>query len=200
MNYISDVITEMSRWFNMFNEKYFENKLPDAIITVQKAKSNNYGHFTLDKVWKSMDDESYEINIAAHSLQRNVEDIAGTILHECLHCYHKINDIKDFSGKIHNRKFKLAAEKLGFIVTQSKQCGWGHTEIDGDLKEFIINDIKPNAEIFKYARIVSVEKPKKEKKKIMFKYICPQCELECKAKENVLIKCSHCDVDMEMED
>lgn len=201
MNYIATITEEMFRWFDIFNSKYFEGKLDKPIITVQKAKSNNYGHFTLGRVWvNSEKDSQYEINIAAHSLKRSVDDIAGTVLHEMIHYYHKVNDIKDCSQNKHNKKFKSFAEKLGFVVEQSKSYGWGHTEIAGELKEFIHNELKPNSDMFTYSRIVPLQDAAtKVREKKSFKYTCPKCGLVVKAEADKNINCGDCNETLECE-
>lgn len=204
MSYIANVISEMERWFQIINEKKFNNELLPVVITVQKARANNYGHFTLGKIWKDKDgnDSYYEININAFSLHRNVIDIVGTIIHECLHEHNALNGIKDFSGQIHNKKFKIGAEKLGFRVEKSKQCGLAHTFVDPntELMDFIVNEIKPDGEIFKLARIPQEVSEPKPRKKNTFKYTCPNCGLVAKAKENANLTCNECDCELERED
>lgn len=204
MSYIANVISEMERWFEIINKEKFNNELLPVVITVQKARANNYGHFTLGKIWKDKDgnDSHYEINIAAHSLHRNVIDIVGTIFHEAIHEFNTMNDIRDCNGKIHNKKFKNKAEEFGFRLEKSKQCGWGHTFVDPDteLMNFIVDEIKPDGEIFKFARIIEGTTEPKPRKKTTFKYVCPQCDNTAKAKEDANLMCGDCDCQMERED
>lgn len=177
--------------------------MPQTIITIQKAKSNNYGHCTREKIWgsKNENEPCYEINIAAHSLHREVVDIVGTIYHEILHEYHNVNGIRGCNVNIHNKKFKTLAEQHGFRVEQSKQCGWGHTFVDQDtdLMEFINNEIQPNEDVFEYARIIETAKPKAIREKKTFKYMCPQCNFEAKAKADANLVCGNCEIEMEIK-
>lgn len=129
-------------------------------------------------------------------------DLAGTLLHECCHQYHNVKDIKGCNGKIHNKKFKALAEKVGFRVEKSKECGFGHTYVDPDteLMDFIVNEIKPNGEIFKYAREATDSSTLKPRKKNSFAYVCGSCGMKAKAKEGANLMCSDCEESMEMQE
>lgn len=199
MNYIPNVIIELERWYSLFNEKYFNNELLPVIITIQKTKPSNLGYITCGKVWKSLDGEEcyFEINLSAHILHNNVIDIAGVLLHEMVHEDNLIKEIKDCNNQVHNKKFKISAERVGLEIEHSKKYGFGHSTPGNELKEFIVSEINPNADIFKYARVENV-KPKAEK--IMFKYVCQNCETKAMAKRDVALVCGVCNNQMTMDE
>lgn len=72
----------------MINNKYYKGKLKEPVITIQKQRSNNLGHFTLNKIWRdkeSLEDDDkafYEININPVNLNRPVEEIIVTLNHD----------------------------------------------------------------------------------------------------------------------
>lgn len=213
MNIIGNTLDELYRAFDILNKEFYDNELPYPIITIQKGRANNLGWFTLGKVWKNSSNEeqqAYEINITANNLNREPIDIIGTLLHEMVHYYHALNDIKDATNNVHNKKFKNEAERVGFIVTKGSPNGWGYTECGEDLKDFILTEINPNAECFLYFRNNCVLKDKekgegdgtekKPRKKNTFKYTCPCCGLEIKAKSDVNVLCGDCNVSMEIEE
>ena len=206
INIIGNVINELYRCFEILNTDYFEGKLPAPMITIQKQRPNNLGHFTLGKVWKSQkeidNDEisKYEININPVNLNRPVEEIVHTLQHEMVHYINTVNGVKDCNGQIHNKKFKEAAEKVGLFCEKSKQYGWGFTHSTEEFKEYVSDKIKPNSEVFEYFRVPGIPKEKKPINKSTFKYICPECELVVKAKPDKHIKCADCDRLMEMEE
>lgn len=200
-NIIADSTNEMYRWFDILNEKYFNNSLSRPVITIQKTRKNNLGHFTLDKVWADVENEEgmfYEINIASQSLNRDINEIVGTLLHECVHFWNRVNDIKDCSGNIHNKKFKKKAEEVGLIVTKGKSVGWGYTTNSDELNEFITNTIKPNKEVFQY--YCSFPMKQKVANKISFKYVCPGCGMKVRAKSGYSIMCGTCQLELNMEE
>lgn len=172
------------------------------------------GHFTLGKVWKdkhlidSDDNDAientsfYEINLDPRYFSRDVIDIIGTLLHEMVHYYNKANGIKDCSGQNHNKKFKVAAENVDLIVEKGDSVGWGYTSVSDELRKFIENEIQPDSSVFDYfhSDVIEVDKPRKKRKKNIFKYTCPMCGMEVKGKRDSKIKCGDCEAELEMED
>lgn len=205
MNIIGKAIDELYRYFQILNEKYYDGKLSEPVITIQKEKSNNLGHFTLDKVWRNRNEvendelSRYEININPVNLNRPAEEIIGTLNHEMVHYANKASDIKDCNGQVHNKKFKELAERVGLICEKSKKYGWGFTTLSDEFRKYIEETIKPDAKVFEYFRNVEVKESKPREKKT-FKYICPECKLEVKAKKDKNIKCADCNVLLEIEE
>lgn len=206
MNVIGNAIDELYRYFEILNKDYYESKLPDPVITIQKARANNLGHFTLGKVWKKRDEENnddtakYEININPVNLNRPVEEIIGTVQHEMIHYANKISDINDCNGQIHNKKFKELAENVGLICEKTKKYGWGITSLSEPFKTYIEDRIEPKAEVFDYFRCEDKKRESKPREKKTFKYICPKCGMDVKAKLDAKVKCGKCDVFMVIEE
>lgn len=206
MNIIGVAIDELYRYFDILNKDYYDSKLPEPVITIQKARPNNLGHFTLGKVWKNKDDSEnedlakYEININPVNLNRPVEKIITTMQHEMVHYANKMNEIKDCNGNIHNKKFKSLAESVGLLVDKGKSVGWGYTSPSNEFIKYIQGKIKPNEEVFAYFRSCPPPKEKKAREKKSFKYTCPRCEMVAKAERDKHIQCGECKVDLVMED
>lgn len=216
MNIIGIALDELYRIFSVLNHNKFGDALPEPVITIQKTKGRTLGHFTLDKVWRNkqrveegkiaMDnsDEAayYEINIDPRWFcNRTAAEVVETLLHEMCHYYNKLSDIKDCNGNIHNKKFKSLAESVGLIVEKGQSVGYGYTSLSDELKEYIEETVKPNAQAFEYFRASLIEGGvKKPRKKTLFKYTCPDCGQIAKGKKDIVIKCGLCDIEMDMED
>lgn len=204
---IQNITDELYRIFNILNEEKFNNELPEPVITLQYTKGT-YGHFVPSKIWKNKDDDTtdeecayYEINInPSYFNVREPEDIVGTLLHEMVHYCNTVHNITDCSGKRHNKKFKILAEKIGLVVEETNY-GWSSTACSYGLKEFIENVVKPNKTIFGYFRY-TLEQPRKKKKrkKNTFRYTCPSCGMEMKGKANNKVLCGVCKQLLEMEE
>jgi len=130
---------ELTRIFNRFNNHFWNNELPEVIITFVPTK-NAHGHLTSEPVWVSdKADSKYELNISAYTISRSPEKICATLLHEQCHLYNLINEIKDTSdyGRYHNKNFKIAAEDHGLIVKKDGRYGWAKTTLTEDTKNYV---------------------------------------------------------------
>ena len=124
--------------FKVLNEVYFENMLPPVVITIMSSP-RTYGHFTTGKVWKAEEEHYNEINISAEHLDRNIENTMATLMHEMVHFYCQLENIKDTSnmGRYHNKNFKREAEARGLIITYSDHIGYSVTEPSAEFTEVI---------------------------------------------------------------
>lgn len=217
MNVVGMALDELYRIFDRLNEDKFDGSLDKPVITIQKAKGGVLGHFTVNKVWQNKNDNEgtdnfYEINVNPTYLDRPVNEIVGTILHEMVHYYNKVNGIKDCSGSRHNKKFKQTAEEVGFNVESDKTHGFAFTKLSDVLESYITESVKPNEEAFKYFRNEGIFKKKdnesddddgsgnNKKPKRNYKYICPECGQIVKGKHGIKVKCGECDIVMELEE
>ena len=95
----SSAAAQLERMYDDLNNAFFEGELlPDVIITL-KCTKGAYGHFTTGQVWRV--DESthkHEINISSATLDRPILQTAATLLHEMVHFYCHINNIRDTSN------------------------------------------------------------------------------------------------------
>jgi hypothetical protein len=198
---ISNTIIELEKAFDFFNKEFYEDKLIKPIILVQSAKKrNSLGTCSCGPIWENKDDKTknnYEITISAEFLNRTLDEILATLLHEMVHLYCSQNEIKDTSNNCvyHNKKFKEEAEKRGLIINHEKTIGWSVTK----LNEATIDLIKKcsiNDKVFDYYRN-SCLGPAKKLSKPMFKYSCPECGLKISHYKEVKLICGNCNVELE---
>lgn len=203
-NYIGIALDELYRIFELLNKKYYDNELPHPMITIQAAKKPQLvGWFTLDKMWNSdaeTENAKYEINIAAEGLKRDILDIVETLQHEMVHYCNKLSEIVDYHGKMHTKKFKNLAEKVGLICHKDSRLGYGLTERTPEFTEYIQKTIQPDENCFTYFRTFILKKQVAEKQKKLFKYKCPDCDTEAKAKKDVILICGNCNITLDMEE
>jgi hypothetical protein len=164
--HITDLLIELYRVFNLFNARFFESKLELPVIIVQSSrKRNTLGTCSVNKIWlrKATEDvpEKYEITISAEHLNRPIEDICATLLHEMIHLHNGLNNIQDTSNNFvyHNKKFKEQAEKRGLVIEHAKTIGWSVTTLQPATKEFI-KSLNINEKVFEYYRKGAVILPK----------------------------------------
>ena len=187
------VASYLDKIFNLLNEAYFENALSKPVITIQRTP-RLYGHVSCAKVWTSDEEQRHELNIGAGTLNRNIEDVVATMLHEMVHLWNMQNNIQDCSrgGTYHNKKFKLEAEKRDLQIDYHQTYGWTITTPTDNLVEWCIendlSEIRVTRHEGKHAFITTTG----TKTSSTRKYICPICGLSVRATKTVSIICGNC--------
>lgn len=202
----SRVTGYLEKLYRELNHDKFNGELEEPVITIQSTP-RCYGHVTVGKVWKIDGQEEqfrYELNIGAGTLDRPIENVVSTLLHEMVHIYHLQNDIQDCSrgGTYHNKKFKEKAESVGLIIDYDKKIGWSITSPSEELIEYIISkdwqDIRINRN--EYCGLAGTGKTGKgtssgdteKKASSTRKYICPCCGASVRATRTLSIVCGEC--------
>ena len=111
-----------------------------STITIQSTP-RAYGHVTVSKAWhKSNGEQRHELNLDAGTLDRPIEDVTATLLHEMVHLYHLQTGVQDCSrgGTYHNKKFKATAEACDLRIEYDPRIGWSITFPTEVLIDFII--------------------------------------------------------------
>lgn len=185
----------MMKLFNWFNESFFENALSKVVITFESGyKKGAYGWIYTKPTWVQGDKDRYNINISSDCLDRPLERIAGTLLHEMVHLYNIENNIKDTSraGIYHNKRFKQSAEEHGLEVFEEDKIGYGRTQIRPDLVPEVLAAWEVKAIKIMQKRPEEVEsKPAKESSTI--KLVCPCCGQRCRVtSKEYSIMCGSC--------
>ena len=129
----------LEKMYRQLNKDFFNNELEEVLITIQSTR-NAYGHVTTRRIWNSKNGLSrYELNIGAGTLDRPIENVVSTMLHEMVHIYHLMNDIQDTSrgNTYHNKKFKAKAESVGLIIDYDQRIGYSITSPSDSLILYI---------------------------------------------------------------
>lgn len=196
----------LEKIFRALNAHYFDNQLEEPIITIQSTP-RAYGHVTVGKTWIRGQENRHELNIGAGTLNRDIENVVATMLHECVHLWNMQEGIQDTSrgGAYHNKRFKAAAEQRDLLISYDRQIGWSITEPTEALIELIIEqgwtDIHMNRNEGLMIRGggtpsggadgTSTKRPSSTRK-----YICPCCGNSVRATKSVNIGCLDCGVQM----
>lgn len=204
--------------YEVLNNVYFDGDLPPVVISIMSSPRTN-GHFTLGKVWRAERDHLNEINVSAEHLDRPIENICATLLHEMVHYHSHINKIAVVSqnGRYHNKRFKEEAEKRGLIISYAKYIGYSVTEPSKEFIEVIKSyhiekpiDINRDGEKYiglsgmggmngiegKDGTEGGIELPKKPKCSTR-KYQCPCCGNSFRATKDINVLCLDCNIQYE---
>lgn len=189
--------------FIILNKVYFDCCLPAVVITIQSSPKA-HGYITTQKVWQDKENSYYEINIGAESLNRPVENIIATLLHEMVHLYCMENNISDTSknGKYHNKRFKVEAEKRDLEISYGQYIGYSVTAPSDKFVQ-ILKENNLLGEIIHY-RNAKIELTNGgsgigakgidgiKRKSSTRKYVCPICGISVRATRDVAIGCLDC--------
>lgn len=203
---IQRAIQFLNKVFKGVNETYFNNELEMPVITIQSSVGA-YGHITVDKVWQTDGISRYELNIGAETLNIPIENVVTTMIHECVHLYCLMNNIKDTSnnGVYHNKRFKKIAEEMGHIqITKHEKYGFTISEPTEETIRFCLDygfdDIKISRKSPYYTvgttttttTPTSTNTPKVRKPSSTRKYICPCCGNSFRATKQINVLCMDC--------
>lgn len=185
----------LSRLYDYCNAKLFDGELVKPVITVQQdAKNKTNGWWSVNKVWKenAEDEGEHELNMTAQQLNRPINEIAATLIHEMCHQYAQANNLQDTSraGNYHNKLFKQIAEKHGLHVECVATIGWSHTTLTDETAAIIAEFVKDNPDSVIYR--MPVFKGQSVKTSSTRKYICPVCGQSVRATKAVNIMCADC--------
>lgn len=201
--------------FDVLNRVYFDGELPSVVITIMSSPKS-YGHFTISPVWKLEEARLNEINISAEHLDRDIESVMATLMHEMCHYYCQINGIQDTSkaGRYHNKNFKREAELRGLSISYHKYIGYSITEPTPEFIQVIKDngiekpiDINRDGEIWFGGLgiglggsgtdgtngLIGVDGKPKKKKGSTRKYICSGgCGCSFRATKDLNVMCLDC--------
>lgn len=196
----------LEKIFRAVNAKYFSGQLEEPIITIQSTPKA-YGHVTVAKAWQRGESTRHELNIGAGTLDRPIENVVATLVHECVHLWNLQNGVQDCSrgGQYHNKRFKALAEQCDLQISYDPRIGWSITDPTNALCEFILEqgwtDIHMSRIEWRYTPRgtgtgSTTGKPVGSRNNHSIKYMCPCCKNSVRATKAVNIKCADCDMTM----
>lgn len=203
---MSRLVNQLEKMFRVLNTELFENSLDMPVITVTPC-SRSYAHYTPWNAWQAGDTKRREINIASGTLDRPLESITASLVHEMTHMFlDTVLNIQDTSrnGTYHNKYFKQEAEKHGLICNRTQKYGWSHTEPSDLLLELLckhdelreIEMCRVNPSIISTGTSTNIGYGasfiSSSNKGNSRRYICPHCHTIIRATKTVNIICGDC--------
>lgn len=201
----------LEKIFRALNADWFDGELEEPIITIQSTP-RAYGHVTVGKVWYRKDEQRHELNMGAETVNRPIEEVCATMMHEMVHLYNIAHGVQDCSrgGTYHNKKFKAEAERRGLHIEHHERYGWTITTPSEELIDYIISKgwgeirmnrgfgwVPPPSGGAKAGGSTGSTPPKKPSS--TRKYHCPCCGNSVRATKAVRIMCMDCDLQMELD-
>lgn len=209
MTKTSRTVGYLEKLFRGLNGRFYNNALPDPVIQII-PDMKSFGHIEVSPRWIGEDGKKrYELNVSGFHLDRPIENVCSTLLHEMAHLYALENGIQDTSrnGYYHNKRFKEIAENHGIIVTHVDGIGWSHTEPSEDLLSWLLETGYTDVEFFKekpllfkygFGSSITIDTdngtvsvaPKSSTRK----YQCPHCKNSFRATKDINVLCIDCGI------
>jgi hypothetical protein len=89
----------LHRWFDLFNSRFFEFKLPQCFLRFERTRRTRLAHY---QPGRNSIGAAYEINLNPVHLERPLYQILCTLLHEMVHEWQCLFG-KPGSGGYHNK-------------------------------------------------------------------------------------------------
>ena len=223
----SDRILELENLYRRTNELIFAHfakriELPVFITIQSRGKRRAYGWCYIVPNWVASDGETrvaYEINIAAETLGRPLEETYITLVHEMVHLYNAQEGIKDTAARSdrHNKKFGATCSLIGLANKADDYLGWTThcpwADSSDELHELLerykeegrpellqVNRMDEKGVVWKPGKGeggtgeegANTGTEKKKKKSNQIKYVCPHCGTSVRATKQVRIMCADC--------
>lgn len=210
---MSRVIGEIQSIGRKINKDWFNGELDmDRVVFTVQSTPKAYGHFSPYLAYRVHDKAvgergAVEINIGAGTLDRPIESVIATLIHEQVHYYNWSHGVKDCSrgGQYHSKKFKIEAEKHGLHIEYDSRIGWSITEPTEELIEWVIEngfeDFRLGRNEFQEMIVVGIggksgTTPTFPKKSNSIKMICPCCGNIARVTKTTNLICGDCMVKM----
>ena len=198
----------LEKLYDRLNEDFFSGELERPVITIQST-ARAYGHYTLYDAWSVKGEGYRELNIGAGTLDRPIENVLATLLHEMCHQYNDVVlNVQDCSrgGTYHNKLFQKTAEEHGLTVSRTEKYGYSRTEPSDILLEWMLNhniqeiqlcrqDLPMIPVVIPGGQTAGTTVPTGNRNGSR-RYCCPMCGMIVRATRVVHVICGDCGMDL----
>jgi predicted SprT family Zn-dependent metalloprotease len=203
--YTYEFYSNLQKAYDYFNERLFENELPQCFITSNRSK-NALGYYRPDVFVDKDKNVIDEIAINPDYLDKTPKQILQTLVHEMCHKWQFFKGYKTRRG-FHNKQWgeKMVAIGLQPIDAQTgedKLTGFKMSDriLEGDIFDLESDKLLKTISFEFTNKLKEEDKVKKERKKNRVKYVCQVCGKEVSGKKDIKVICGECEEVMESEE
>lgn len=181
--------------FFYFNEKLFSGKLKPVMLNFSRKSPRVLGFFAPQRWMKDGNADLAEISLNPQHLNRNIEDVFATLVHEMVHLWQSQYGKTSRNG-YHNKEWADKMLDIGLVPLGpgGKQTGqsMSHEIADNGVYIKAFREI-PSDHILPWKSFMDGSgKTKKSSSRV--KYSCPSCETSVWGKNGISILCNNCEV------
>lgn len=185
----------LQKAFDHFNEKLFEKRLPPVMFTLTRKKGAR-GYFWAEQFnHRDGDLTVHEISLNPESMDRSIESVLSTLVHEMTHLEQQEYGTPG-KGGFHNRAWADLMLRVGLTPTDTgaeggKMTGRKVTHMidEGGPFECAMTELMP----FDLPYFTKPKAPGEKKKDLSkVKHTCPGCDAKAWAKMGSRLICGDC--------
>lgn len=185
----------LERAFNHFNERLFDNRLPPVMFTLTRRRGA-HGYFWAEQFKHRDGDSTHEIALNPNTMDRNIEAVLSTLVHEMTHLEQQEYGKPGKNGH-HNAEWAQLMLRVGLTPTDGSGKMTGrkitHTIDEGGPFDVALSELMPfDIPYFTQPREAGAKK--KDLSKV--KHQCPSCEARAWAKLGSRLVCGDCNEEL----
>jgi len=192
---------ELSRAFDYYNRKLFEDNIPAAIITLRGKKSIN-GFFRFQSFSGrngNPDERIDEIALNPENFLRSEKEVLSTLVHEMCHSWQFHFSKKSKKTSYHDNEWAGLMDSVGLVPSNTgkpggKTTGQGMTHYikKGGKFDTCTGELLKSGWHLNYSRESDPEAVAKKKRETKTKYSCPECGVNAWGKLGINLVCGDC--------
>lgn len=185
--------------YDWFNEKLFDNALPNCLITLHGKSDRHLGHYAPNRFsarFANVHVDELALNPATFT-QRTDEQILSTLVHEMAHVWQQHFGSPSRNG-YHNKEWGLKMDEIGLTPSNTSEPGGKRT--GQQMSHYVVEDgpfhVALQTLLTTDYRLIWQSQPEVTKKKIKkskVKYTCVACGNNAWAKPNINLMCGDCE-------
>ena len=201
--HLGDCLT-FERAYEWFNEKLFDNALPQSLLTFQR-KGHTRGYFATNSFQNRTNGETvHEIALNPDEFHgRTDKEILSTLVHEMTHCWQTTTGTPSRRG-YHNKQWGEKMEYVGLTPTNTGNTGgkktgqhMTHVITDGGRFDTRANELLASGFHLNWQSLTRGSAAKGIRgTRNKIKYTCPTCGLNAWAKPHAHLICGDCMISM----
>ena len=196
----TELYAELQEMFDFFNQKLFEGKLPNCLISLQRSRGAA-GYFSYSSWENEKGKKIDEIALNPSGFKdKDLKTILSTLVHEMCHLWQSYFG-KPGKNSYHNQEWADKMQVVGLMPSHigkkgGNQTGYkmSHFVLTGGLYEKSFNELEQLGGKMSWIESIGEEKKNYVKKR---KYICRQCNIKLWGKSKLNIVCGDCEIQLD---
>jgi len=160
---------------------------------IHRQKGAN-GYCYVEENWKIDGEGVREIALTDSAILGGTYQMMTTLAHELIHAVNAFQNVKDCSGKYHNKKFSVVCDKIGLRFETASKIGIRTPKQEHPVFIDIYNSLTDSEReiLNNLSVLLGLGTQSKPKNKNLLVHICPMCGAKARASATTKLLCGEC--------